>query len=83
MAVALIPLGWEALLWGVGAISAAVLLSKTADEVISQKKKAGIRREFPTEWLDKTLGEIEKASKRGNSRARTAKKLLTKKEYDK
>jgi len=34
MAVALIPLGWEALLWGVGAISAAVLLSKTADEVI-------------------------------------------------
>lgn len=83
MAVALIPLGWEALLWGVGAISAAVLLSKTADQVISEKKKGSIRRRFPTEWLDKTIGEIDKAAKSGNARARTAKKLLTNKEYDK
>lgn len=37
-AVALIPLGWEALLWGIGA-----LLSKTAEQVNSQKKKGRIR----------------------------------------
>jgi len=55
MAVALIPLGWEALLWGVGAISAAVLLSKTADEVIknSWPKKNMINKSY--EYLLRSL----------------------------
>ncbi|CAF4244509.1 unnamed protein product, partial [Rotaria sordida] len=47
MAVALIPLGWEALAYAFGAIAASILLAKTAEEVISQKKKGSIRGEFP------------------------------------
>jgi len=82
MAVALIPLGWEALLLGVGMVGA-ILFSKTAREVIAEQKKGSIHREFPSEWLDKTLGDIEKAAKSGNARARTAKKLLTQKRFNK
>lgn len=53
------------------------LKSETANDIISKKKKASIRKEFPTEYLDKTLNEIEKAAKKGVPRAKKAKKLLT------
>ncbi|QDX91850.1 hypothetical protein EEL30_05390 [Brevibacillus laterosporus] len=55
----------------------------TADDIISSKKKGSIRREFPTEWLDKTLDEIESAAQRGDKNAKKAKKLLTDKRFDK
>ena len=50
--------------------------NETADQYISKNRKAGIRAKFPGEYLDKTLNEIEKDAKAGNSRANTAKKLL-------
>ncbi len=56
---------------------------KTADEIISENKKGGIRQKFPKEWLNKTMQEIEKAAKAGNRTARTAKKLLNDKDFDK
>ncbi|MCG7315952.1 hypothetical protein [Brevibacillus laterosporus] len=55
----------------------------TADDIISSKKKGSIRREFPTEWLNKTLDEIESAAQRGDKNAKKAKKLLTDKRFDK
>ena len=82
MAVLAIPIGWE-LLAGLGAAAAAILLAKTAQEIISEKKKGSINQEFPGEWLDKTLGEIEEAAKKGDATARKAKKLLNDKRFDK
>ncbi|WP_157230827.1 hypothetical protein [Brevibacillus sp. BC25] len=52
------------------------LNAETADEYISKNRKGSIRREFPSEYLDKTLNEIEKDAKNGERKARTAKKLL-------
>lgn len=49
---------------------------ETADQYISKNRKAGIRAKFPGQYLDKTLNEIEKDAKAGNSDANTAKKLL-------
>lgn len=48
----------------------------TADHYISKKRKAGIRRKFPSEYLPKTLKQINAEAKKGNARARRAKKLL-------
>lgn len=48
----------------------------TADQYISKKRKAGIRREFPSEYLGKTIKQINADAKKGNARARKAKKLL-------
>ena len=53
------------------------LTAETADQYISKNRKGTIRREFPTEYLDKTLNEIEKDAKAGNAAAKKAKKLLT------
>jgi len=50
---------------------------ETADQYISKNRQAGIRAKFPGQYLDKTLNEIEKDAKAGNSDAKTAKKLLT------
>ncbi|WP_199928282.1 hypothetical protein [Brevibacillus brevis] len=52
------------------------LNAETADEYISKNRKGSIRREFPSEYLDRTLNEIEKDAKNGERKARTAKKLL-------
>lgn len=41
-----------------------------------KNRKGTIRSEFPGEYYDKTLNEIEKDAKAGNARTRTAKKLL-------
>lgn len=59
------------------------LAADTADEIISKKKKGSIRKEFPSEYLNKTLNEIEKDAKAGKPRAKKAKKLLTDKRFDK
>jgi RHS repeat-associated protein len=56
---------------------------RTAGEVIQDKKKGAINREFPSEWLDSTEEEIEKAAKAGNKSAQKAKKLLRDKRFDK
>ncbi|MCM3112641.1 hypothetical protein [Lederbergia lenta] len=57
--------------------------AETADQIISKKKKASIRKEFPSEYLNKTLNEIEKDVKAGKARAKKAKKLLTDKRFNK
>ena len=49
---------------------------KTADEIISESQKGRVRREFPSEWLNKTKAEIEKAAKKGDKVAKKARKLL-------
>ncbi|CAM4102220.1 hypothetical protein [Lederbergia lenta] len=59
------------------------LKAETADQIISKKKKASIRKEFPSEYLNKTLNEIEKDAKAGKARAKKAKKLLTDKRFNK
>lgn len=48
----------------------------TANDIISNRRKAGVRREFPGEYLDKTLKQIKKEADAGKSRAKKAKKLL-------
>ena len=48
----------------------------TADQIISKKRKGSIRREFPSEFLKKTLKQIDKEAKQGNAKAKKAKKLL-------
>lgn len=51
-------------------------ISMTADEIISKFRKVRIRREFPSEFLYKTIEEIMNAASRGNANARKALKLL-------
>jgi hypothetical protein len=48
----------------------------TANDIISNRRKAGVRREFPGEYLNKTLKQIKKEADAGNARAKKAKKLL-------
>ena len=57
--------------------------SRTASDIIAKEKKGSINREFPSEWIDKTYGEIKDAAKKGDKSARQAKKLLDSKKYDK
>ncbi|CAF0790011.1 unnamed protein product [Adineta steineri] len=86
MAAIAIPLGWEALFAlfsGLGGLGIGLILAKTAEEVIGEKKKGSIKQEFPGEWLGKTVEDIEKAAKSGDATARKAKKLLTDKRFDK
>lgn len=82
MAVLAIPVGWEILV-GLSAAAAAIILAKTAQEIISEDKKGSINQEFPGEWLDKTLEKIEEAAKKGDANARKAKKLLNDKRFNK
>ena len=56
---------------------------QTAGEIISRDKKGAINREFPAQWRDSTLAEIERAAKRGDKSAQKAKKLLEDKRFDK
>ena len=37
--------------------------NKPARDIISEKKKASINREFPGQYFDKTIAEIEAAKK--------------------
>ncbi len=52
-------------------------LKKKARDVIGEECKGTILREFPSEWLEATLAEIDKAAKRGERSARKAWKLLS------
>ncbi|CAF2844878.1 unnamed protein product [Rotaria sp. Silwood2] len=74
--------GWETLAYAFGAVAASILLAKTAEQVIGEKKKGSIRQEFPGEWLGETLESIEKAAKTGDQSARKAKTLLNDKRFD-
>lgn len=60
---------------------------RTADDIISQEKKASIRRVFPGELLGKTLEEINQIAKDkkdpDRDAARRARKLLKDKRFDK
>jgi len=56
---------------------------RTAEDIISKDKKGSINREFPDQWRNKTLGEIEKAAKQGDKSAQKAKKLLEDKDFNK
>ncbi len=73
-------------------------LDETAEKFIGRCCKGSIRSEFPSEYLSKTLGDIQSACKVGNRRdcedgddpslesakkARTAWKLLSRSEYRK
>jgi len=55
----------------------------TAQEIIAESKKGSIYQEFPEEFLDKTLDEINKAAKKGNKVAKKARKLITDKRFNK
>jgi RHS repeat-associated protein len=54
-----------------------------ATDWIAKKCKGSINREFPSQFKDKTLGEIKRAAKEGQELARKAWKLLNNKEYRK
>ena len=55
----------------------------TAGDIISKEKKGSINRVFPGEMRGKTRSEIDELAKEGNRAARTARKLLTDKRFDK
>ncbi len=57
--------------------------SRSAAQIINDDKQGRINSEFPAEWHDKTPDEIYRAAKAGVRTARTAKKLLDSREYDK
>lgn len=57
--------------------------NKTARDIIAEKKKASIHREFPGDYFDKTLTEIERDAKQNVDNAKKAKKLLTDSRYNK
>jgi hypothetical protein len=57
--------------------------SRTAGDIIKNEKKGSINRQFPDQWRNSTLGEIEKAAKKGDKSAQTAKKLLSDKDFNK
>lgn len=85
LATGLVVIG--GVLYGVGTwlydVVSSWLQSETARDIIADKKKGSILREFPSEYLDKTLNEIEKDAKKGVPNAKKAKKLLTDKRFDK
>lgn len=58
-------------------------LDETARSFIGRCCKGSINREFPSQWLDKALGEIRAAADRGDRDARKAWKLLSRAEYRK
>ena len=55
----------------------------TAGEIISKEKKGSINRVFPEQMRGKTLDEIKKLAGQGDAAAKTAKKLLTDKRFNK
>lgn len=58
-------------------------MSPDLQQVISESKKGNINQEFPSEYKNKTINEILSDAKKGNKAARTAKKLLFEKRFDK
>lgn len=56
---------------------------RTAAEIIAQEKRGSIRRQFPSEFLNRTYDEIVQAARQGDRSARKAKKFLDQRKYDK
>ena len=54
---------------------------KIAGEYIDEQVSGSVRREFPGEYLDKTIKEILEDAGNGKKNARKAKKLLTQKRF--
>ena len=52
------------------------MLKMTAKEWIGKYCKGSVLREFPAEYLDWTIEQIEAEAKKGNAKARKALKLL-------
>lgn len=52
-------------------------LGSTADKIISNELRGGVRGRFPSELLNKTLKEIYDGARSGDKACQTAKKLLT------
>lgn len=52
-------------------------LNSTADQIICQSLKGSVRKQFPKQFLDKTLKEIIKLANDDDKADQTAKKLLT------
>ena len=57
--------------------------SQTCRDFIAQNCKASILRVFPGQFLGVSVDEVLRAADDGDAAARTAKKLLTRKEYQK
>jgi hypothetical protein len=52
-------------------------------EELLKTKKGAIRREFPSEWINRRWRELERTARDGNKKARKAKKLLTDRRFNK
>jgi|GEM_PF-4717796 len=55
----------------------------TGRQIIEAYKKGSIMRKFPSQFLEKTIEEIDESAKKGERDARTAMKLLTDSRFDK
>jgi hypothetical protein len=56
---------------------------KKAIDIIAEECEGSIHREFPSQWLDKTLDEIARAAKQRDKSARKALKLLNDQRFKK
>jgi hypothetical protein len=56
---------------------------KKASDIIAEECQGSIHREFPSQWLDKTLEDITKAAKQGDASAQKALKLLNNRRFKK
>lgn len=56
---------------------------RTVEQIINAEKQGRIKAVFPAEWLPANPDMLYGAAKAGDRRARTAKKLLDSREYDK
>jgi len=54
-----------------------------ASDIIAEECQGTIQREFPSQWLDKTLNEIRKAAKQAEASAKKALKLLNNRRFKK
>ncbi|HYT88587.1 MAG TPA: hypothetical protein VEL76_07750 [Gemmataceae bacterium] len=50
--------------------------TKKASEIIAEECRGSVHREFPSQWLEKTLADIEHSARQGDRSARKALKLL-------
>ena len=58
-------------------------LQMKATDIIAQECQGSILREFPSQWLHRTLEEILEAANQGDRSARKASKLLQSRRFKK
>lgn len=58
-------------------------LESRAADVIAKELKGSVNREFPTHLRDKSVAEIYRLAREGDSAAQTARKLLTESRFKK